>query len=182
MKNIKMAAIVAFVWMATAANAFALTIKSGEVLTSDGTVAKASETENGKRKLAQDGVLIAGGVVYIDLNGTTIEVDVNDIRGKSKEQIGEIIGEAAVQQLTDLHDDAVAHAAEIVESGEVDAAIVAVGKTAEEIANEIMNSDAVTGAVVGVSEATHAAIQKELEKEIVCDAGGCYNPNVPPAE
>ena len=184
MKNIVFAAV-AMALVAGSANA--LTLKKGEVISSDGSVAKASETANGQARLAADGVLVAGGVVYIDLNGTTIEVDVDDIRGKSKEQVAAVIGEAAVEQLMDLHDDAVAHAAEIVESGEVDAAIVAVGKTAQEIADEIANSDAVTGAVVGVTDATADAVNAilqaadHLETDPVtgeqyqadCDPGSC---------
>ena len=171
----KMMMIVAGVVLMSA-NANALTIKKGEVLTSDGTVAKASETENGQRRLAQDGVLVSGGVVYIDLNGTTIEVDVNDIRGKSKEEIGEIIGEAAVEQLIDLHDDAQAHVDEILAEG--GDAINAVALSAEEIAEHIKNSDAVEGAIVGVSEQAHAAVQEILSNEIVIDANGeAYNPN-----
>lgn len=168
--------IVFAVTMVMYGQAHALTLKSGEVLTSDGTVAKASETKTGKNKLAQDGVLVSGGVVYIDLNGTVIEVDVDDIRGKSKEQIGEIIGQAAVEQLIDLHDDAQAHVDEIIANG--GDAINAVGLSAEQIAEHIQNSDAVEGAIVGVSEAAHEAVQEILSNEIVIDANGeAYNPN-----
>ena len=168
------AAVAAMMMVAGSANA--LTLKKGEVIGSDGNVAKASETANGKARLADDGVLVAGGVVYIDLNGTTIEVDLDDIRGKSKEQIGEVIGQAAVDQLTDLHDDAQAHVDEIIAEG--GDALNAVALTAEEIADHIKNSDAVEGAIVGVSEQAHAAVQEILDNEIVIDANGeAYNPN-----
>ena len=160
------AAVAAMMMVAGSANA--LTLKKGEVIGSDGNVAKASETANGKARLADDGVLVAGGVVYIDLNGTTIEVDLDDIRGKSKEQIGEVIGQAAVDQLTDLHDDAQAHVDEIIAEG--GDALNAVALTAEEIADHIKNSDAVEGAIVGVSEQAHAAVQEILADEIVIDA------------
>ena len=174
MMNIKMAAIVAIVWVAAAGNAFALTLKSGEVLTSDGTVAKASETKTGQNKLAQDGVLVAGGVVYIDLNGTTIEVPLSEIRGKSKEGIIAVIGEAAVEQMQDLHDAAQVHVDEIIADGTLDGAVNAVGKSAAEIVEEALASGAVEGAIVGVSEAAHQQILKEFEKH---DGQAVIHPN-----
>ena len=177
MKIVLMTIVSAMVLFAAHSGAYALTLKPGQVISGDtGQVADASETSTGQAKLADDGVLVAGGMVFIDLNGETIEVPVADIRGKSPEQIAEVIGDAAVEQLIDLYDDAEAHVAEIIEQG--GDAINAVGKTAEEIAEHIKNSDAVTGAVVGVSEATHEAIQDILADEIVIDANGeAYNPN-----
>ena len=173
MKNIVIAAIV---FASFAGNAFALTLKSGEVLSSDGEVVKASESANGQARLANDGVLVSAGVVFIDLNGSVIEVPLSDIRGKSKDQIAEVIGEAAVEQLMDLHDGAQAEVdAIIAEGGD---AINAVGLSAEEIADHIQNSDAVEGAIVGVSDAAHEAVQEILSNERVVDAAGIeYNPN-----
>ena len=153
MKNIVIAAIV---FASFAGNAFALTLKSGEVLSSNGEVVKASESENGQRRLAQDGVLVSGGVVYIDLNGHVVEVPVNEIAGASKDRIKEIIGEAAVEQLQDLYDDAEAHAAEI-------GGVNAVGKSVDQILEEI-DLDAAEGAIVGVSEQMHEQINAALEK------------------
>ena len=177
MKNIVFAAV-AMALVAGSANA--LTLKKGEVISSDGSVAKASETANGKARLADDGVLVAGGVVYIDINGTTIEVDLADVRGKSKGQIAAVIGEAAVEQLTDLHDSAQAEVEAIIAEG--GDAINAVGLTAEEIADHITNSDAVEGAIVGVSEAAHQATQDILQAadHLESDEGGEYQADVPP--
>ena len=162
MKKTFVAAVAAMVMVAGSANA--LTLKKGEVIGSDGNVAKASETANGKARLADDGVLVAGGVVYIDLNGTTIEVDVADIRGKSKDQIAEVIGEAAVEQMQDLHDAAQAHVDEIIADGTLDGAVNAVGKTAAEIVEEAIASGAVEGAIVGVSDEMHEQINAAFEE------------------
>ena len=134
---------------ATQANA--LTLKPGQVIESgSGEVKAAHETENGQRKLDADGVLVAGGMVVISLNGQVIEVPLNELAGKSKEQIAEIIGEAAVEQMEDLHDAAQAHVDEIIASGEIGGAVNAVGKSVDEIVAEI-DADAVSGAVVGVA-------------------------------
>ena len=148
MKNIVFAAV-AMALVAGSANA--LTLKKGEVISSDGSVAKASETANGQARLAADGVLVSAGVIYIDLNGTTIEVDVADVRGKSKDQIADVIGAAAVEQMQDLYDDAAAHAAEV-------GGVNAVGKTVEEIVNEALENGAAEGAIVGVSDQMHEQI------------------------
>ena len=164
MKNIINIICVATVWAAVAVNANALTLKSGEVLTSDGTVAKASETATGKNRLAQDGVFISGGIVFIDVNGQTIEVPVNELRGKSREAAREILGEAITQQLQDLNDAAVAHAEELVANGEVDNAVSAVGKSVDEIFDEI-DIEATTGAIVGVTQSQHEAILDKFEQE-----------------
>ena len=173
MKKIFAIAIAAATF-ATSANA--LTIPSGSVITSGGEVVPAEQSENTQRRLAQDGVVVVAGKVIIDLNGETITVDVNDIRGKSKEQIGEVIGAAAVEQLQDLHDSAQVDVDEALANGQD--AINAVGKTAQEIADHIMNSEASEGIVAGVSEAAHEAVQEILSNEIVIDANGeAYNPN-----
>ena len=152
MKYVMMIAT-AIVLVASGANA--LTLKSGEVLTSDGTVAKASETKTGKNKLAQDGVYIAGGVVFIDLNGTTVEVPVNEIAGKSKDQIIAVIGEHAVEQMQDLYDDAEAHAAAV-------GGVNAVGKSVEQIVDEALSNGNAEGAIVGVSESLHEQIKSKF--------------------
>ena len=176
-KSIVMASA-AIILSVSAANA--LTLKSGEVITSGGTVAKASETANGQAKLAQDGYIVSGGVIYISAGDHVIEVPVNEIRGKSKDQIKEIIGEAAVEQMADLYDDAQAHVDEILAEGAD--AINAVGQTTAEIVDAINNSDALEGAIVGLTETQHEAISAALadnndDRNITCDVGGCYNHN-----
>ena len=159
MKNIINIICVATVWAAVAANANALTLKSGEVLTSDGTVAKASETANGQRQLEQNGHLVASGVIYISIGDDVIEVPVNDIRGKSKAEIIEVIGAAAVEQMADQYDAVEAHL------DEIGGGINAIGKTTEEIANEISNSDAIEGAVAGLTEAQAEALNDYLQSD-----------------
>ena len=178
MMNIKMAAIVAIVWVAAAGNAFALTLKSGEVLTSDGTVAQAHETTTGKNQLAQDGYLVRAGKIFISIGDDVITVDVEDIRGKSKEAIKEIIGAAAVEQMADQYDAVEAHL------DEIGGGINAIGKTTEEIANEITSSDAIEGAVAGLTQQQaddlNAFLQSDSHLETDPVTGEQYQADVPP--
>ena len=156
----------------------ALTLKSGEVYTSEG-VKDAGSTKNAQRNLEKNGYHVAGGNVYLDVDGTVVTVSLSDLRGKSKTQIAEIIGEAAVEQLSDQYDAVEAHVAEL--SAEGMDAINGMAMSAEEIANHIMESDSVTGAVAGISEEVHEQVQEILASEIVTDAAGIeYNPNEGP--
>ena len=170
-----LAAVFAIVVLLSTYDAQALTLKSGEVLTSEG-VKDAGSTENAKRNLAKNGYHVSGGNVYLDVDGTVISVSLSDLRGKSKTQISEIIGEAAVEQLSDQYDSVEAHVAEL--SAEGMDAINGMAMSAEKIANHIMESDSVTGAVAGISEEVHEQVQEILSSEIVTDAAGIeYNPN-----
>lgn len=162
------AAVVAGAFVFMAATSWALTLKPGEVISGDtGEVTKASETSTGKANLEENGVLVSGGIVFISVGDHQVEVPLNELVGKSKDQIKEILGEELTEQLEDLHGDAVDHAAEIVESGAVENAVVAVGKTTEQILEEL-DLDAATGAVVGITEA---------QNRDLCDQmGDCVHP------
>lgn len=151
------------------ANAYALTLKSGQVIDgATGQVADAHATEHGQRVIEDKGVLVAGGVVFIGVGDNIIEVPVEELRGKSRDQVVAIIGEAAVSQLEDQHADADALVAEIEAQGGT--AVNVVGSTLQE---EI---DAITGGqydqIVGGSQAAADALVRD---SVSCDEGGCYN-------
>ena len=165
----------AIVVLLSSYDANALTLKSGEVLTKSGVVS-ADKTESAKRNLANQGYHIGGGNVYLDVNGETITVSLQDIRGKSKAEVREVIGAAATEQLEDLNTAVEATVAEF--QAENMEAINAVAMSAEEIADHIMNSDAVEGAIVGATEEVMDAVNDILANEVVTDAAGIeYNPN-----
>lgn len=153
-KFVSIAAIVATVAFAGSANA--LTLKKGEVL-SGGEVVKASETPTGQAKLANDGVYVAGGMVYIDLNGSTLEVPMADLQGKSRDRMKEIIGDAAGDQLADLVSAVDDHVAELGEN-----AISAIGKSAEELVSKAIEENIDT--FVGVSDELHEQMLDQFEK------------------
>lgn len=94
-------ALFAVAVLSTHANA--LTLKSGEVLTSDGQVVHASESENTLRMIERDGYAIAGGYVHLETDGAVVSIDTRDLAGKSKDQISDVVGEAVADSygLTD---------------------------------------------------------------------------------
>ena len=93
---------------ATGANA--LTLKSGEVLSSDGKIYSGASPEQKVAIVAQSkstGLFGAGGKkagvrgsnIFVVVGEDVVFVPVNDVRGKSKEQMMDIIAEAAGKQL-----------------------------------------------------------------------------------
>ena len=79
-------------------DANALTLKKGEVLTSNGVV-HASESANTHAQVERNGYAVVAGLVIIGVGDEQVTVDVNDIRGKSRGDIVELIGDAAADQL-----------------------------------------------------------------------------------
>lgn len=76
-----------------------ITIKSGQVLTTgaDGkqVIADAGSTASAQRNLEKDGYHIAGGTLFIAVDGyDTIEIAMNTLTGKSKADAAEIVTEA----------------------------------------------------------------------------------------
>ena len=90
----------AVVFMATLVtiDAYALTLKSGQVLTKDGVV-NAEDSPETKKALERDGFRVVAGKVILDVEGHTVSVDVTDLRGKSKQEQVELIGDAAIEQI-----------------------------------------------------------------------------------
>ena len=148
MKKLTIAVASAILIFSASANA--LTLKKGQVI-SGGEVVNAEDSANVQRQLSNDGVAVVAGIVLIELNGEVIKIPADEIRGKSKAQVKEILGDAVVEQMEDLYDAAEAEVVAIIEAGEIDSAVNAVGKSVEEILDEI-DLDAASGAVVGISE------------------------------
>ena len=150
MKYVMMIAT-AIVLVASGANA--LTLKSGEVLTKDENgnsyVAPAHETASAKAKLANDGVFVGGGVVAVQFGDHVVTVPVEELRGKDRDEIAELIGEAAVAQLEDMYADGEALVAELAEQG-IDA-YNAIGSTLQDEVDAILSDS--YDQIVGGSQA-----------------------------
>ena len=92
-----------------AGTANALTLKSGEVLSSDGKVYSGASPEQRSAIVAQsksrglfgDGKKagVRGSNIFVVVGEDVVFVPVNDVRGKSKEQMMDIIAEAAGKQI-----------------------------------------------------------------------------------
>lgn len=101
-----LAATFAIVILLGSYDANALTLKKGEVLTSDGRVAHASTTATGQAAIANKGYLISGGQVHVIINNIVVSTDLSAIQGKSKSQVISIIGENAAEALeSDVTDE-----------------------------------------------------------------------------
>lgn len=149
----KIAMFAAAVAIAFTGSANALTLKTGQVIANDGQVIDAKDSANVQKKLDKDGATVIAGVILVRVGDHTVEVPVQDVRGKSRDQIVEIIGEAAVEQLEDLHDAAEAAVAEIEANG--GSAINAIGLTVEEEVAAILegNADQIVGGTQAAADA-----------------------------
>ena len=79
-------------------DAYALTLKSGEVLTSNGVV-HATESANTQARVTNDGYAVVAGLVIIGVGEELVTVELSELRGKSRTEIVSVIGEAAATQL-----------------------------------------------------------------------------------
>ena len=95
MRTIVMAAMGLIMAMTTAN---ALTLKTGEVYNSDLGVVSAVETPSGRAALEKEGVLVASGVVFLNLGEETVSVEISDLQGKSRAAQEIVITAAAVEQ------------------------------------------------------------------------------------
>lgn len=90
-------------------SAQALTLKSGQVLGSDGNVYDGASPEQQEALIsrAQNGGDIAGlsgSSVFVVVGDTITYVPVNDIRGKSNDQMKTIIGDEVIQNVTGVEE------------------------------------------------------------------------------
>ena len=95
MKTFVIAAVAA---LFSITSAHALTLKSGEVYNADLGVVSADETPTGRAALENDGYVVASGVVFIDVDGQTIEVEITDLQGKSTAAQEVTIARAGIEQ------------------------------------------------------------------------------------
>ena len=93
MKTVVYWAIVALFGAVVVNDAYALTLKSGEVLTADGVV-HVTESANTKKMVEADGYAIIGSNLVIDAEGTLVDIPLSDLRGKSEEGRIEVVKEA----------------------------------------------------------------------------------------
>ena len=99
----------------------ALTLKKGEVLTSNG-VMNAAETKSGQAQLAKDGYLVAAGNLYLPIEDKMIEIPLSELANKSKAEVKEMITDVAITAF-DADGVATEITRDIVESGALDATI-----------------------------------------------------------
>ena len=146
MKFVAVATAVAFTMVSFSANA--LTLKKGEVLSSDGKVVAAASTKTAKAMMEKKGYHISGGQVHIMVAGNAVSVNLVDLQGKSNESIKAIIGEEAMASLEER--------AEGVNSFEE-----AVAEFGQDFAEQMQE----------VYEATEAAMDNRSLNEVIAEVG-----------
>ena len=93
---------VTMVWLSVLiSSASALTIPSGHVITPDGNIVPACETESAKKSMSSDSYHIFGGCLCVQALNETVTIDLQDLRGKSKGEVKEIIMSEISSSLSD---------------------------------------------------------------------------------
>ena len=151
------------------------TIPSGSVLSSSGKVMPAEETESGKRSLEQDGFLVSGGFVFVDVKGHTAKVNIKDLQGKSKPQIKDYMKTEIINQVgSKLVDSAISaadKASQLEASAEMAEQLANEGLNVVDTVEEALNSGGIDTAVDTANEAVAAAVEQAAH-DFVHDPNG----------
>ena len=89
-------------------DAFALTIPTGSVISSDGEVVDSCSTSSAKKNMNNDGYHVFAKCLCIQVEKNIVKIDLNDLRGKNKNEVKEIITDAIYEEISDkMVDDVV---------------------------------------------------------------------------
>lgn len=141
-------------------SAQALTIKKGEVL-SGGKVVAAHETETAKRMVEKHGYFISGKTLVVAAGDNTIVLDMDELIGKSQNEITEILGEEISKNYSEASDITQAAAQEAVSASRDAIGEEVADKISRDVANEVA---AEVAASIGSDVA--AAVSAEVAAEV----------------
>ena len=141
-------------------SAQALTIKKGEVL-SGGKVVAAHETETAKRMVEKHGYFISGKTLVVAAGDNTIVLDMDELIGKSQNEITEILGEEISKNYSETSDITQAAAQEAVSASRDAIGEEVADKISRDVANEVA---AEVAASIGSDVA--AAVSAEVAAEV----------------
>ena len=148
------------VFVSFSISAQALTIKKGEVL-SGGKVVAAHETETAKRMIEKHGYFISGKTLVVAAGDNTIVLDMDDLIGKSQDQITQILGEEISKNYSDASEITTAAAQEAVSASRDAIGSEVADKITRDVANEVA---AEVAASIGSDVA--AAVSAEVAAEV----------------
>lgn len=140
-------AFVALFGTVVVTDAYALTIPSGSVLTKDGVV-PAAESDNTRKQVERNGYAVVAGQLVVGIEGELITIDLDDLRGKDKDGIRDVVQAAAIEQLTEAANSGL----DVIEANDLQDAIASVEHVAEE--NRAAFEEAIEAANEAVAEAT----------------------------
>ena len=146
--------------------AHALTLKSGQVIGSDGNVYDGASPEVTSAILASgDTAGVRNGNLFIVIEGSVTFVPVKGLAGKTKEGIKELVIEAVIAsgEVIDLSNAR--------DAGQLEAQ----AENMQETANQILTAEALEEAIArgsqeAIEQATQAAIESGVLQEVVRDA------------
>ena len=146
--------------------AHALTIKSGQVIGSDGNLYDGASPEMASAILASgDTAGVRNGNLFIVVEGKVTFVPVKSLAGKTKEGIKELVIEAVIAsgEVIDLSDAR--------DAQQLDAQ----AENMQETANQILTAEALEDAIASgsqeaIEQATQAALESGVLQEVVRDA------------
>ena len=138
--------VVTFAWLAILigglSSANALTIPSGHVISGDGEIVPACETESAKKSMANDNYHIFGGCLCIQAMNETVTIDLDDLRGKSKADVKQIIMSEIQTNLSDAAIDDVMNNLDVNEVNEITSEIAdEIVETATNLAHELTRDE-----------------------------------------
>lgn len=154
--------------MTSLSPAGALTIKKGEVL-SGGKTVPAHETETAKRMIEKHGYYISGKTLVVAAGANNVVLDMNDLIGKSQDQISEILGEEIAQNYEQASDVAGAAAQRAISSSREAIGNEVSDKISRDVANEVAAEVAASiGAdiVSAVSAEIAAEVSARIEERV----------------
>ena len=146
--------------------AHALTLKSGQVIGSDGNIYDGASPEMASAILASGETAgVSNGNLFIVIEGNVTFVPVKTLAGKTKEGIKELVIEAVIAsgEVIDLSDAR--------DSGQLEAQ----AENMQETANQLLTAEALeeaieSGSQEAIEQATQAALESGVLREVVRDA------------
>ena len=164
MRNFFFGFLVMFAFLGNFAHA--LTIKSGQVIGSDGNLYDGASPEMASAILASgDTAGVRNGNLFIVVEGKVTFVPVKSLAGKTKEGIKELVIEAVIAsgEVIDLSDAR--------DARQLDAQ----AENMQETANQILTAEALEDAIASgsqeaIEQATQAALESGVLQEVVRDA------------
>ena len=123
---------VTMVWLSVLiSSASALTIPSGHVIASDGTITPACETEDAQQSMASDNFHIFGGCLCVQALNETVTIDLDDLRGLSRNEVKDFLISEISSSLSDAAID------DVMDNLEVDDITEVADEVAAEVAAEV---------------------------------------------
>ena len=147
----------------------ALTIKKGQVL-SGGKAVPAHETETAKKMIAKHGYFITGKILVVAAGANTVMLDMNDLIGKSQDEITAILGEEISNNYVEASDVGRVAAEEAVSASREAIGDEVADKITRDVTNEVaaevaasIGSDIVSAVSAEIAAEVSARVEERVK-------------------